>query len=72
MTITNARQFSAELLKEHRITARMSRMDVAKAIGFMVGPETIKRYELGMTIPGFDVALRIAKVIGVKPGDLTR
>ena len=63
--------FSGKNLLIARENAEMSRFDLAKAIGFMVGQQTIANYELGRRIPNFNVAIRIAQALKISPKNLT-
>lgn len=70
MSAETHRHFSGKRLSACRKAAGMSCMELSKAIDFMVGPETLFRYEQGRGVPSVNVALRIAKALKVRPGDL--
>ena len=65
------RKFSGFLLKTARENAKLSQMDLAKAIDFDVGPATIGRYEAGDAVPTFNTTIKIAAVLKVSLKDLT-
>ena len=65
------RRFFGARLRYARKAARLTRMDLAKAIDFLVSPQTIGRYEAEQTDISFDVALRIADVLKVNVEELT-
>lgn len=71
MTTIPHKKFSGKLLTKCRKAKKMSRLDLARAIDFKIGPETIENYEKGRVSPKVDVVLLIAATLGVKPGDLT-
>jgi DNA-binding XRE family transcriptional regulator len=49
----------------------MSRMRLCKSIEFAVGPETVAAYERGDRVPTVDVAIKIARALGIRLKDLT-
>ncbi len=65
------RKFSGVLLRTHREIAKMSRMTLAKKIGFQVGPSQIQVYEAGESKPTLDTVIALAHAIGVDVKDLT-
>lgn len=48
----------------------MSRLQLARDIDFLVGPQQIARYESGETTPSLDTALRVAAALGVEMSEL--
>ena len=65
------RVFSGKKLRKAREAAGMSRMDLAKAINFTVGPENIGRYEAGDVKISLNVAIRLASTLGISLKELT-
>lgn len=49
----------------------MSRLDLAKAVNFYCGQESIRRYESGENNPNIDTVLRIAAALNISPAKLT-
>lgn len=64
------RAFSGKTLKRARIYKGLGRLKLAKAINFAVTPDTIKRYEDGLSVPRLDVAEAMAFVLGIQVSDL--
>lgn len=71
MTESLHRRFYGARLRYARKVASMSRLDLSKAIDFLVTPQTIGRYEAEQTAISFDVALRIAEVLKMGVEELT-
>jgi transcriptional regulator with XRE-family HTH domain len=62
--------FSPRKLLKCRKRAKLSRFKLSEAIGFVVGPSTIGRYEKGETIPSINTFLRIVGALKVQPVEL--
>ncbi len=65
------RKFSGERLEKCRKAKGMSRQKLSQAIGFEVGPYTIERYERQGRVPNLDVAILLAKALGVSLKEFT-
>ncbi len=65
------RKFSGYLLLTARKNAGLSRMELAKAIDFDVGPATIGRYEAGDAVPTLDTTIKFVAVLKISLKDLT-
>lgn len=63
-------RFDGEALKGFRAESGLSRMDLAREIGFLVGPSTIRRYEIGQGTPTIAVALKLAAAVDCEVEDL--
>jgi len=70
MTKIRVRKFSGKRLRKCRESKHMSRMRLAKAIGFIVGPYSIVNYENGKTVPDTNVMLALAEALEVQPKEL--
>lgn len=53
-------------IKQARIAAGLSLRDLVKAMGNYVSAQVIQKYEQGLTNPGSDVLIKLAKALGVK------
>jgi DNA-binding XRE family transcriptional regulator len=65
------RRFSGSQLLKARNTAKLSRLDLAKAINFLAGTQSIISYEKGKTAPLFNTAIAMAEALNVPLKDLT-
>jgi len=65
------RKFSGQKLRKCREKAKFSRQKLCEAIGFIIGPQTIVRYEAGNGSPSLDAAAAIANALGCSLKDLT-
>ncbi len=54
-----------------RDSGHITRFEVVKRMFFLVGTQSIVRYEKGLVVPSLDVALSIAAAIGVPVDRLT-
>lgn len=63
--------FSGVKLKQRRVALKMSRLELARRINFLSGPEAIARYENGTNAPSVNIAIAIADVLGVRLEVLT-
>ena len=57
-------------LRRHRLAAGLDQADLAKRVGVSVS--AVSRWEAGMDIPRGSRFKQIAKVLGIKPIELTR
>lgn len=63
-------QLFGQRLKKYRKAKGMSRLRLARAIDFMVGPQTIWRYETGQAHPPLHVALKLAEGLQISLEEL--
>ena len=56
-----------DFLKEKRLAKEYSQAQVADLLG--ISQQRYSRYELGQREPGLDFIIKVAKVLGFKPGE---